>query len=461
MLLNKTRTVFSRAAQDGDIGALVALLPQVLDLGESDITLLALLNAAELGRSDVVMFLLDVGCVTAVDEVNRESAISLAAANGHISLVQLLLTTGKVAVNHRNSFGETLLIIAINGGHTSLAKWLVTECGADTLQADLCGWTALLWAMSRHNYELVKWLLTDGGSLITDADKGGTTTLLVAAENHPPIDFMEWLLTVGGSSITEKDSAEMTAMLLAVRNRYTELVKWLITEAGANVTDRDEDGQTALLIAAQTKNLDIVQWLLSEGGSNIAETDNLGHDILSHAATDKNGKATDEFSVLRWLLVDMKLKMPVTLWTELQWTDNRKLLFTKPRPRSRYPSFLLENVGQRTPSPMLRFMLMSDQPDLPLPLENGIFQYISAVCEHAAILRQQLPHLCTSLTQLVSAHLHAAIASLVTEYSVPSADECWSFQLQLSGKEPKKKRKPNRGNKMNKTKKFHGNLPSA
>ena len=72
MLLNKTRTVFSRAAQDGDIGALVALLPQVLDLGESDITLLALLNAAELGRSDVVMFLLDVGCVTAVDEVNRE-----------------------------------------------------------------------------------------------------------------------------------------------------------------------------------------------------------------------------------------------------------------------------------------------------------------------------------------------------------------------------------------------------
>ena len=96
-----------------------------------------------------------------------------------------------------------------------------------------------------------------------------------------------------------------------------------------------------------------------------------------------------------------------------------------------------------------------------LALLYAIFQYISAVCEHAAILRQQLPHLCTSLTQLVSAHFHAAIASLVTEYSVPSADECWSFQLQLSGKEPKKKRKPNRGNKMNKTKKFHGNLPSA
>lgn len=218
-----------------------------------------------------------------------------------------------------------------------------------------------------------------------------------------------------------------------------------------------------MLIAAESKNLDIVQWLLSEGRSNIAETDNLGHDILSHAATDTNGKATDEFSVLRWLLVDMKLKMPVTLWTELQWTDNRKLLLRKPRPRSRYPSFLLESVGQRTPSPMLRFMLMSDSPNLPLPLFNGIFQYISAVCEHAAILRQHLPHLCTSLTQLVSAHFHAAIASLVTEYSVPSADECWSFQLQLAGskKEPKKKRKPKSGNKMNKTMRFHGNLPSA
>lgn len=218
-----------------------------------------------------------------------------------------------------------------------------------------------------------------------------------------------------------------------------------------------------MLIAAESKNLDIVQWLLSEGRSNIAETDNLGHDILSHAATDTNGKATDEFSVLRWLLVDMKLKMPVTLWTELQWTDNRKLLLRKPRPRSRYPSFLLESVGQRTPSPMLRFMLMSDSPNLPLPLFNGIFQYISAVCEHAAILRQHLPHLCTSLTQLVSAHFHAAIASLMTEYSVPSADECWSFQLQLAGskKEPKKKRKPKSGNKMNKTMRFHGNLPSA
>ena len=219
---------FSRPAQAGDIGALVALLPQVLDLGErdkSDIILLALLYAARLGHNDVVMFLLNIGCVAAVDEImpNRQSAISLAATNGHISLVQLLLTTDKVAINHRDSIGRTLLIFAIIGGHTSLAKWLVTEGGSDTSQADMWGLTALLWAMSTHNYELVKWLLTDGGSLITEADRCERTTLLFAANNYAPIDLIKWLLTVGGSSITETDCAGMNSMLLAVAFGNNEL----------------------------------------------------------------------------------------------------------------------------------------------------------------------------------------------------------------------------------------------
>lgn len=93
----------------------------------------------------------------------------LAAGNGHLAVVKLLLTEG-ARVDARNVCGETPLIRAAHNGHWFVVEHLL-DAGADINAIDLGDNTALHWAAMRGHVEIVQLLLKRG------ADAGAVNKL--------------------------------------------------------------------------------------------------------------------------------------------------------------------------------------------------------------------------------------------------------------------------------------------
>lgn len=70
------------------------------------------------------------------------TALALAARNGHLAVVQVLLADTRVAVDYRNKGGSTPLMEASGNGRTTIAVVLLLA-GADIDAADTGGHTAL------------------------------------------------------------------------------------------------------------------------------------------------------------------------------------------------------------------------------------------------------------------------------------------------------------------------------
>lgn len=84
----------------------------------------------------------------------------LAAGNGHLAVVKLLLEEG-ARVDQRNVQGETPLIRAAHNGQFYVVEHLL-NAGADVNALDLSDNTALHWAAMRGHVEIVRLLLGRG-----------------------------------------------------------------------------------------------------------------------------------------------------------------------------------------------------------------------------------------------------------------------------------------------------------
>ena len=142
-----------------------------------------------------------------------------------------------------NNNGETALLLAAWNGHLPMVQWLLQKGGARIDEADNDGETALLLAAWNGHLPMVQWLLAEGGARIDDANNQGSTALLYAALNgHLPV--VQWLLAEGGARIDETDIGGKTALLLAALNGQLPVVQWLLQEGGARIDETNNYGYT-------------------------------------------------------------------------------------------------------------------------------------------------------------------------------------------------------------------------
>jgi ankyrin repeat protein len=138
------------------IGLMLSLLSGIAVSGVYD----EILDAAERGDSAAVVGLLQRGMD--VNTVDREgnTLLMISARTENMELMKFLLGNG-AAINRRNRFGDTALLLAAIKGSVAGVD-LLHKSGA---QLEPGGWSALHYSVFSESSELLGWLVKQGAKL--------------------------------------------------------------------------------------------------------------------------------------------------------------------------------------------------------------------------------------------------------------------------------------------------------
>ncbi|XP_057169168.1 ankyrin repeat domain-containing protein 29 isoform X6 [Ursus arctos] len=191
-------------------------------------------------------------------ETPLANAAFWAARRGNLALLRLLLNSGRVDVDCRDSHGTTLLMVASYAGHIDCVRELVLQ-GADINLQREDGGTALLAASQYGHMQVVETLLKHGAN-IHDQLYDGATALFLAAQGGY-LDVIRLLLS-SGARVNQPRQQDGTAPLwIASQMGHSEVVRVMLLR-GAERDAARNDGTTALLKAANKGYNDVIEELL-------------------------------------------------------------------------------------------------------------------------------------------------------------------------------------------------------
>ena len=205
------------------------------------------------------------------------SALHLAAGEGHLEVVKLLLEA-KANREARDSEDRTALLLAANSGHAETVK-LLLEVGADKGVFDSYDMTALHIAAGNGHAAVVKLLLEAGAE--TEAVTDQSWTALHCAAAFGRTEVVKLLLEAGAEKEAVTDQS-WTALHCAAAFGRTEVVK-LLLEAGAEKEAVTDQSWTALHGAAAFGRTEVVKLLL-EAGAEKEAADSIQRTALHFAA---------------------------------------------------------------------------------------------------------------------------------------------------------------------------------
>ena len=287
-----------KLCKEGDLEGVRAALERGVDVNSKDEQgLTGLMRAVENDHDSVVELLLQCPTLSFLDicyagdlervkaalqngtdvntkDENGRTGLMRAVDNNHYSVVELLLKTPNIDVNHRGDYNICALYSAIycsNIGYNKALKLLLDVPNIDVNRVKDDGFNALHHAVLGNNIEALKLLL-----------------------NVPSIDV----------NIVSTDSGA-SALLLAVDNRYghrygwdnrcghryghkIEALKLLLNAPGINVNIVDNEGQSALHRAVSENNIEGLKLLLEVPSIDVNIVDNRGRNAVHQAVTDDN-----------------------------------------------------------------------------------------------------------------------------------------------------------------------------
>ncbi|SMF54237.1 Ankyrin repeat [Tistlia consotensis] len=207
-----------------------------------------------------------------------------AAGRGCLAEAETLVEAG-AAIEARDRFGNTPLLIAARMGHEDLVAYLLGQHAA-VGQTNLAGSSALLRAVLAGRRKVVELLLSAGADPNL-ANKQGVTPL-DAATFSGEARLVKILLAAGADPQAEDRSGKAPIVYAAGRG-FTQVVKILL-DAGVDPNRRYGNDLTALMWAAghandapEAEGLATVELLLARG-AKVGPLDNRGRNALMIAA---------------------------------------------------------------------------------------------------------------------------------------------------------------------------------
>ena len=224
--------------------------------------------------------LIDAGADINIPDKYQQTALHLAASNGHSSIVGDLIKAPDVNLNVRNEDGNTPLDVAVMSGREQSAQLLI-DAGADINISDNKQRTALHMAACNGYNDIVDALIKRPDVSLNVRNENGDTPLNVAADNGRAASAR--LLIDAGADINISDNNQWTALHTAAYFGYNDIVDALIKRPDVNLNVRNEDGDTPLHSAAWSGREQSAR-LLIDAGADINISDNQQWTALHIAA---------------------------------------------------------------------------------------------------------------------------------------------------------------------------------
>lgn len=234
--------------------------------------------SAERGYDTMSRLLLAAGVDPSLPTSSGATAMHLAAANGHLTVVNALMKANADASAHHNSYGYSVLHLAVESGDEEVVRLLI-EANVDVSQQDADGCTALHRAATKGHSKVVHMLLKSNAN-IAAKDKDCWTPICFAAYHghHEVVDF----LLKANAEVSVQDKNGWTPLQLAASQGHRKVVDRLI-KAGADVCIKDGDGYSALHYTAKNGYRDIVELLIKQN-ADVSASDLEGWTALHCAA---------------------------------------------------------------------------------------------------------------------------------------------------------------------------------
>lgn len=183
------------------------------------------------------------------------SALHLAALNGKIDMVRVLIAA-HADVNLRQSDLSTPLLLASKQGHHDVVRALIGANADVELPTDL-GHTPLMWAAHESHPPVVEILLeigADPNSAVNEKRRAALHFVYnVAGETSNKITNM---LLDNGADIDDQDRENYTPLMAAAAYGNPGVANVLVVR-GADVSLRNKEGKTAADIVCLCLDLDI------------------------------------------------------------------------------------------------------------------------------------------------------------------------------------------------------------
>ena len=192
----------------------------------------------------------------------RVTGLHLTAYFAAEAVAKLLLETGKLDIDSKDSYGQTPLSWAAENGHEAIVKLLLETGKVDVDSKDKSGWTPLSWA-ALNGHEAVVKIFLETGRVDVDLEDEYRRTPLSWAARKGHVAVVKLLLETGKVKADSRDSKHSsTPLLWAARNGHEAVVKLLLETGKVDINSKDKDDRTPLLWATTNGSQAIIKLLL-------------------------------------------------------------------------------------------------------------------------------------------------------------------------------------------------------
>jgi ankyrin repeat protein len=250
-----------------------------------------LLRAAEIGDVNILQEILKDGTADLEMKWKTEVPLHIAAANGKIPFVRMLLEAG-VAPDTKDFYGFRAITMAVTAGETEAVRELI-KAGADLFaedEVDELKYYLLEAAAQNGHVEVVRLLLAHGLDINHLSEELNSPLIMAALHGyHEVVAF----LISAGADVKIKNQQGNTALLAAAFKGHAKVVRLLI-EAGLDPNDPNADGTFAIVLATRGDYAKVVRELI-RGGANVNVVDSNGNSPLSVAAKSSHMEMVNLF----------------------------------------------------------------------------------------------------------------------------------------------------------------------
>ncbi|CZR56660.1 uncharacterized protein PAC_06549 [Phialocephala subalpina] len=249
--------------------------------------------AASNGSVDIVRILLQHPQIQPdIVSSDHRTPLHWAVCGKYLDIVQMLLTDNRISVNRVDREGRNVLSLAAEAGDNEIVKYLIsfTQLRAD--EPDNEGRTAFSWAAGAGHLETVR-LLRRSCAISTKSmparidigkrDNAGRNPLSWACgAGH--CNVVEYLIRHNRQGVDTADLDGWAPLAWALFSHNPKVVRLLLDSGFVDVNKKDANGRSPLSFAVDYGYLDVVKVLLSVEGIEVSSTNDRGWTPLSYAA---------------------------------------------------------------------------------------------------------------------------------------------------------------------------------